>query len=123
MLRVGFVVLRVKRVYEDPVEGDGFRVLVDRLWPRGLSREKAEIGLWLKTVAPSNELRKWFGHDPDRWTQFKARYFKELEGKSGDIEQIIKKTGEGVVTLVYAAKNTENNNAVALKEYIENHTN
>jgi uncharacterized protein YeaO (DUF488 family) len=111
--------LKVKRVYDDAKESDGLRILVDRLWPRGLSKEKAKVDLWLKEVAPSNELRKWFGHEPAKWAVFKRRYFKELNDKTEQVESIREKAKEGTVTLVYAAKHTEYNNAVALKEYLE----
>ena len=111
--------IRVKRVYETPEIGDGFRILVDRLWPRGLTKERARIDLWLKDVAPSNELRKWFSHDPERWEEFKSQYFRELDNdKTELVKLILKKAEEGVVTLLYAAKNEDNNNAVALKDYI-----
>ncbi len=115
--------IKVKRVYETPKEADGFRILVDRLWPRGLNKERAKIDLWLKDVAPSNELRKWFSHDLERWTEFKSLYFEELDNNKTELVKfILKKTEEGVVTLLYAAKNEEKNNAVALKEYIEKFT-
>jgi len=114
------IMIRVKRVYETAEMSDGFRILVDRLWPRGLTKERARIDLWLKDVAPSNELRKWFSHDPERWAEFKSRYFEELDNdKTELLKLILKKTEEGVVTLLYAAKNEDNNNAVALKDYIE----
>jgi uncharacterized protein YeaO (DUF488 family) len=116
--------LKIKRVYDAVDNSDGFRILVDRLWPRGLSKKKAKIELWLKDVAPSSELRKWFAHDSKKWTEFKRRYFKELaDDKSELIGLLRKKTKEGTVTLLYAAKNEEYNNAVALKEYLERLTN
>ena len=115
--------LTIKRVYCVVEKSDGFRILVDRLWPRGLSKEKAKIDLWLKDVAPSNELRKWFAHEPKKWSEFKRRYFKELvDNKSELVGLICKKAKEGVVTLLYAAKNEKYNNAVALKEYLESYT-
>jgi uncharacterized protein YeaO (DUF488 family) len=111
--------VRTKRVYEEPVKDDGFRILVDRLWPRGLPKDRARIDLWLKEVAPSDALRKWFGHDRARWTEFKRRYFKELADKKEVIESIIKQASQGRVTLLYGAKDVECNNAVALQEFIE----
>ena len=110
----------LKRVYEDRGPRDGTRVLVDRLWPRGIRKDKAGIDLWLKEIAPSEELRKWFGHDPDKWEEFQKRYFRELDTKVteevGTLEEILKK---GRATLVFAAKNERFNNAVALKNYLE----
>ena len=111
--------MRTKRVYEEPVKGDGFRILVDRLWPRGLSKDRARIDLWLKEVAPSDALRKWFGHDRTRWAEFKRRYFKELADRKEAIEPIVKKASQVSVTLLYGAKDEECNNAVALQEFIE----
>jgi uncharacterized protein YeaO (DUF488 family) len=115
--------MKTKRVYEEPVKGDGFRILVDRLWPRGLSKERARIDLWLKEVAPSDALRKWFGHDRARWEEFKRRYFKELADNQEVIESIIAKASQGTVTLLYGAKDVECNNAVALQEFIERQKN
>jgi uncharacterized protein YeaO (DUF488 family) len=111
--------MRIKRVYDEPEESDGFRILVDRLWPRGLSKEKAKIDLWLKDIAPSNELRKWYEHDPEKWPEFKKRYYNELNGKKELVDSIIKKTRKGTVTLLYQTRETRLNNAAALKEYIE----
>jgi uncharacterized protein YeaO (DUF488 family) len=111
--------IRVKRAYDPPARGDGRRVLVDRLWPRGLKREAAEIDLWLKEVAPSAELRRWFNHEPGRWNEFRKRYRAELEANAESV-----KTLRGVlrgarpVTLLFAAKDTERNNAVALRDYL-----
>jgi uncharacterized protein YeaO (DUF488 family) len=111
--------IKVKRVYEEPAQGDGFRILVDRLWPRGLSKDWAGIDLWLKEVAPSDALRKWFWHDRARWDEFKRRYFKELQDKKEPINLIITKASGEAVTLLYGAKDEQCNNAVALKEFIE----
>jgi uncharacterized protein YeaO (DUF488 family) len=112
--------IKLKRVYEEADKNDGLRILVDRLWPRGLSKEKARIDLWLKDLAPSNELRKWFAHQPEKWAGFKRRYFKELDDSESELTELIqKKAEEDVVTLLYAAKNEEYNNAVALKEYLK----
>jgi uncharacterized protein YeaO (DUF488 family) len=113
-------VFKIKRVYDPPAKDDGFRVLVDRIWPRGLSRESAHIDLWLREIAPSTGLRKWFGHDPARWPVFKARYAKELDSKSALIGELLKlEKVHGVVTLVYGARDNTHNNAVVLKEYLE----
>ncbi len=111
--------IKIKRVYEDADEGDGFRVLVDRLWPRGLSKDKAKVDMWLKDIAPGDALRKWFAHDPEKWTEFKHRYFEELKDKKEFVDMIIEKSRSGVVTLLYGTKEERYNNAVALKEYIE----
>ncbi|MBX5326680.1 MAG: DUF488 domain-containing protein [Candidatus Bathyarchaeia archaeon] len=111
--------LKTKRVYDLPDENDGFRILVDRLWPRGLSKEKALVDLWLKDIAPSNELRRWYGHDPEKWKEFKRRYFEELKQKRELVDQIVEKAKKDVVILLYSAKETKFNNATALKEYIE----
>jgi uncharacterized protein YeaO (DUF488 family) len=113
------MLVKVRRVYDEPDENDGFRILVDRLWPRGLSKDRAKIDLWLKDIGPSNELRKWFAHDPGKWVEFKRRYFEELGDKTELLELVLKKAGEGAVTLLYGTKNEKNNNAIALKEYIE----
>jgi len=110
---------RTKRIYEEPAQGDGFRILVDRLWPRGLSKDRARIDLWLKEAAPSDALRRWFGHDRTRWAEFKRRYFKELADNKEAVELIVKKASQGTVTLLFGAKDAECNNAVALHEFIE----
>ena len=114
-------VLRTKRVYDEPGEGDGFRVLVDRLWPRGLSKERARIDIWLKDVAPSNELRSWYAHKSEKWQEFKKRYFRELNKRQDFIDLIIRKSRKGKITLLYAARDEKLNNAVALKEYVEDY--
>jgi uncharacterized protein YeaO (DUF488 family) len=111
--------IRIKRIYDAPTAEDGFRILIDRLWPRGLSKEKVKVDLWLKDIAPSNELRKWFSHDLKKWSEFKKKYFKELESKKELVDQIIQKAKKGNVTLFFGAKNEKFNNAVALKGYIE----
>jgi uncharacterized protein YeaO (DUF488 family) len=114
--------IRLKRAYE-PVEAtDGSRILVDRLWPRGISKKSAHIDLWLKEIAPSTQLRKWFGHDPAKWTEFRKRYFQELRGSSEPLEKLLKQIGHGTVTLVYGAKDEKHNDAVVLKDFLENHT-
>lgn len=111
--------ITIKRVYDPPDKSDGYRILVDRLWPRGLTKEKARADLWLKDIAPSNSLRQWFSHDPKKWPEFKKRYFSELETKDSLVETIKKKSLKNPVTLIYGAKDTEHNDAVALKEYLE----
>lgn len=110
--------LSIKRVYEPAQKEDGVRILIDRLWPRGLSKEKAKIDLWLKDIAPSQELRQWFGHDPAKWIEFQIRYRKELKSKSGDFETIREKAKRGKVTLVYGAKDEKHNDAVVLAEML-----
>jgi uncharacterized protein YeaO (DUF488 family) len=112
-------VIKLKRAYEPASEDDGLRVLVERLWPRGISKQKAQIDLWLKDLAPSTELRQWYGHDPARWPQFRKRYQAELKSK-GDLLALLKYvTQEKTVTFVYAASDEERNSAVALKEFLE----
>jgi uncharacterized protein YeaO (DUF488 family) len=110
--------IKLKRVYEEPSSEDGFRVLVDRLWPRGLSKERAAVDLWLKEAAPSPELRKWFDHDLARWPQFQERYRAELRDKKDALRMLKQKSKEGTVTLVYAARDEEHNGAVALKRFL-----
>ena len=111
--------IELKRVYDDPTPDDGLRVLVDRLWPRGVKKEDAHVDLWLKEVAPSSELRRWFGHDPEKWAEFRRRYRAELEEKKVEIGELRKRVGKGSVTLVYGAKDTQHNQAVVLKEFLE----
>jgi uncharacterized protein YeaO (DUF488 family) len=107
--------IQIKRIYDQPSSSDGFRILVDRLWPRGMSKEKAKVDLWLKEVAPSNELRKRYHHDPKKWAEFKEKYEAELEKKTELLHKIKQAEKENkIVTLVYSAKDEEHNNAVAL---------
>lgn len=106
--------IAIKRVYLEPDPTDGFRILVDRLWPRGLSKERAKVDLWLKEVAPSTELRKWFQHDPAKWTEFQKRYKQELKSKPDQLDIIKQKLYQGSVTLLYGAKDEEHNEAVVL---------
>lgn len=108
-----------KRIYEKASKGDGLRILVDRLWPRGVSKKDAKVNLWLKEIAPSAELRTWFGHDPAKWHDFKSYYFLELEKNPQLTAQLLQKAQEGTVTLVFSAKEKKFNNAMALKEYLE----
>jgi uncharacterized protein YeaO (DUF488 family) len=110
--------VRVKRVYDAPSTGDGVRVLVDRLWPRGLPRAEAAIDLWLKDLAPSAALRRWFAHDVRKWNDFRRRYAEELDGKPRNVAALRGAVRRGVVTLLFAAKDTARNNAVALQEYL-----
>jgi len=111
--------LQVKRIYDKAEGGDGFRILVDRLWPRGVSKENAKIDEWCKEIAPSDALRKWFGHVPERWEEFKRKYGRELDAKGELVRSIAARSRKGRVTLLYGAKDAAHNNAVALKEYIE----
>jgi uncharacterized protein YeaO (DUF488 family) len=117
--------IRVERIYDNPKgnNNDGFRILVDRLWPRGLSKDKVRFDLWQKEIAPSNSLRKWFGHDQKKWNEFKQRYFKELDKKSDLVNQTLNKVKEestlSTITLLHSTKEAKFNNAVALKEYLE----
>lgn len=110
--------IRVKRVYEAPSPDDGKRILVDRLWPRGLSREKAHVDLWLKELAPSTELRKWFSHDPDKWDEFRRRYLQELQQEPEVLAHAIASMGTGTVTLLFGSKEARFNDAVALKAFL-----
>ncbi len=110
---------RLKRIYDARTAEDGTRFSVDGLWPRGLKRERLYLDAWLKEVAPSDELRRWFAHDPARWGEFRRRYFAELDGKPETWQPIIAVARRGNVTLLYSARDTEHNNAVALKEYLE----
>jgi uncharacterized protein YeaO (DUF488 family) len=113
------MIIKLKRAYEAPEPSDGFRILVDRLWPRGVSKSTARIDLWLKEIAPSADLRKWFGHEPSKWTEFRDRYFRELENNSEALNELMVHLRHGIVTLVYGAKDQEHNDAVALKDYLE----
>lgn len=106
--------IQVKRIYEESNESDGFRILVDRLWPRGIKKTEANIDLWLKDIAPSDSLRKWFNHDPKKWTEFQKRYAQEIIDKQEDIDVILNEEKKKKVTLLFGSKETEYNNAVAL---------
>lgn len=121
MTRGKTTALKLKRVYEKAEPGDGCRVLVDRIWPRGVARKDARIDLWLKDVAPSTDLRKWFGHRPERWQEFKRRYFEELDASPEAVAELERALGKGSVTLVYAARDERFNNAVAIREYLSRH--
>ena len=111
--------IKIKRIYEQPDPADGQRLLVDRLWPRGLSKEQAGVDRWLKEIAPSDELRRWYGHDPGKWQEFRSRYRGELEAKRELLDQLADLARGQTVTLLYAAKDEEKNNAVVLKEVLE----
>jgi uncharacterized protein YeaO (DUF488 family) len=111
--------IQTRRVYDAVEAGDGFRVLVERLWPRGLRKEALRLDRWLKEVAPSDELRRWFAHDPARWDEFRRRYFAELDAKPEAWQPLLEAARGGPVTLLYSARDTEHNNARALQEYLE----
>ena len=108
----------VKRIYEPAAESDGFRVLVDRLWPRGIAKERAALDLWLPDLGPSTELRQWFNHDPTRWDEFRRRYQAELKEKKELVEELEGRAKEGMVTLLYSAKDEAHNQAVVLQQYL-----
>lgn len=110
--------IQVKRVYEKPAKSDGARFLVDRLWPRGLKKEVLQLDGWVKELAPSNTLRRWFGHDPKKWQEFRRRYFSELERKPETWKPPFEAARKGVVTLLYGAKAPKHNNAIALRDYL-----
>lgn len=113
--------IRIKRAYDKPGTDDGCRILVDRIWPRGVSREELEIEYWMKEVAPSDELRTWFGHDPKKFEAFRERYHKELEHeeKTEQVERLLELARQQDLTLVYGAKDRQHNQALVLKEYLE----
>ena len=111
--------IKIKRAYESSSGDDGFRILVDRIWPRGVSREKANLDTWMKEIAPSSDLRKWFAHDPKKWKEFENKYTDELKDKSELIDEIKEiEKDEGKVTLIYSAKDKEHNNAVVLEHIL-----
>jgi uncharacterized protein YeaO (DUF488 family) len=110
--------IQLKRVYEPADLQDGFRVLIDRLWPRGFTKEKLQAALWLKEASPSTELRKWYGHDPLRWESFKQRYFLELEANPQAVKRLLDEAERGRLTLLFSTRELEINHAVALKEYL-----
>ena len=112
------MVLKIKRVYETPAKEDGMRILADRLWPRGLTKEKAKLDLWLKEIAPSAGLRKWFDHDPKKWPEFKKRYLRELRENKESVSVLKEEVKKGPVTLLYAARDEEHNEALFLKEIL-----
>lgn len=111
--------IHMKRVYDEPAKADGTRVLVDRIWPRGVRKDEAAIDEWLKEIAPSTELRKWFGHSPERWEEFRRRYEAELSENEDAVERLLDLCRKGDVTLVYAARDDEHSNARVIKELLE----
>ena len=111
--------IKLKRVYQEPSPADGLRILVDRLWPRGLTKERAAVDLWLKELAPSTELRKWFGHDPAKWREFQTRYRKEVHDNDEILQVLKEKAKENTVTLVYGARDEHHNEALVLKQILE----
>lgn len=110
--------VQIKRIYDSPEPGDGCRVLIDRVWPRGVSRERARLDRWERELAPSAELRKWFGHAPDRYDEFRTRYRRELADRRELIDELRRRANEGRLTLLYAARDPEHNNAVVLAELL-----
>ena len=110
--------IKIKRVYKPPSKDDGTRILVDRLWPRGVSKEKAKIDLWLKEIAPTTELRKWFGHDPEKWQRFRGRYNTELRHNDEAVKALKAIAQQGPITLVYAARDERHNEAVVLRQFL-----
>lgn len=110
--------IQVKRAYEPPVDDDGLRVLVDRIWPRGRTKEELKIDHWMKSLAPSTALRRWFNHDPQKWAAFKKRYFSELDERQDELAGLLEHAGDGRLTLVFGARDEKHNNAVALREYL-----
>lgn len=111
--------IQTKRIYGEPDPDDGYRVLVDRLWPRGVSKSDAALDDWMQAVAPSDELRQWFDHDPERWSAFRRGYRAELDSKTEQIEELCSRARPGTLTLLYAASDREHNNAVLLRDYLE----
>ena len=114
--------IRTKRVYESPSRSDGRRVLIDRLWPRGLSKDVARVDFWAKSIAPSTDLRRWYTHDPAKWEEFRRRYFEELDANEEGLAELREHLGSGNATLLFASKETRLNNATALREYLEAQT-
>lgn len=113
--------INTKRVYEEAHNIDGTRILVDRLWPRGIKKENAKINFWAKNVAPSNSLRKWYGQESSKWEEFKVRYYNELDHNEKALSELLKNCSTEIITFVFSSKETRLNNATALKEYLENY--
>ncbi|HET8701726.1 MAG TPA: DUF488 domain-containing protein [Nitrococcus sp.] len=111
--------VQIKRIYDVPAAEDGYRVLVDRMWPRGLAKGEARIDRWLKEVAPSTELRRWFGHEPGRWDEFRKRYRDELKGSDALVHELVEKARDTPVTLLFSARDQQHNQAVVLREWLE----
>jgi uncharacterized protein YeaO (DUF488 family) len=114
--------IKVKRVYEAPVSGDGRRILIDRLWPRGLSKAGAKVDLWMKEISPSTELRQWYQHGPEKWPEFKKRYHAELDANPSAVDELLALARRGELTLLFGSREERLNNAFALKEYLESKT-
>ncbi len=119
MTKRGQLRIKLKRAYDPPEATDGRRILVDRVWPRGLSKDRLRVDAWCKEAAPSAGLRQWFNHEPEKWDAFRDRYFNELDRRPEAVERLLAQCGEGTVTLVFGAKETRYNNAVALKSYLD----
>ena len=113
------MLIQTKRIYEKPARSDGYRILIDRLWPRGLSKNDARVDFWAKSIAPSHELRKWYKHDPGKWKEFRHRYFAELDANPEGLAELSRHLGKGTVTLLFGSKEENLNNAAALREYLE----
>lgn len=111
--------IRLKRAYDPPEITDGLRILVDRLWPRGTSKGKLQLDGWEKTLAPSSDLRKWFGHEPDKWEEFRRFYLEELNDQGEEAVKLLSRAGQSRVTLIYAARDMRHNHAIVLKEFLE----
>jgi len=111
--------IRIKRVYQEPDDADGTRILVDRLWPRGLTKQKAKVGIWLKDIAPSTELRKWFNHDPEKWAEFQKRYRDELKLRGEQLSLLRQEASRGPITLLFAASDEQHNEAVILQKMLQ----
>ena len=111
--------IKTRRIYDKPEADDGFRILVDRIWPRGLKKNNIKIDLWQKDIAPSASLRKWFNHDSKKWNEFKSRYYEELKDKQEIVKLFLEKAEQGTITLLYSSKEEKYNNAIALKEYLQ----
>jgi uncharacterized protein YeaO (DUF488 family) len=111
--------IKTKRIYDKLEADDGFRILVDRIWPRGIKKNDIIIDLWQKDIAPSASLRKWFNHDQRKWDKFKSRYYEELNGKQEIVKLLLEKAEKGTITLLYSSKEEQYNNAIALKEFLE----
>ncbi len=110
--------VRLKRAYDEPADDDGYRILIDRLWPRGVARERARLDEWARELAPSTELRRWFGHEPERFAEFRRRYAAELAAQGDKLEELRERARRGTLTLVYAARDTEHNDAVVLADIL-----
>ena len=111
--------IKTRRIYDKPDADDGFRILVDRIWPRGLKKNDVKIDLWQKDIAPSSALRKWFNHDQRKWNEFKRRYYEELKDRKEIIKLLLEKAEQGTITLLYSSKEEKYNNAIALKEFLQ----